>query len=166
MRLLFYAVVLLGLAQSSLALQPLELTTCSCKFLINTFLLAIEIILMLILLAATASGYTRVNSGSSCVRVTTKAECEEAARQLGHSDTSASEETVSNYPPYCYIHGGNGLWFNNQGSSTTECSSNNDCICKGKKFGQKVCHVPRTQDGSPHLGKSLRKNIPSLEEHL
>ena len=91
---------------------------------------------MIIPSAATASGYTkvtytRVNSGSACDMVTTKAECQEAARQLGHSDTSASEETVSNYPPYCYIHNGNGLWFNNQGSSATACSSNNVCICKG-----------------------------------
>ena len=42
-----------------------------------------------------------------------KEDCEEAAMQLGLPDTEASEETVSNWPPYCYFHIGNQLWFNN-----------------------------------------------------
>ena len=76
-----------------------------------------------------------VTSGSTCERVTTKAECEEAARQLGLSNTTAEEETVDDYPPYCYFTGGEWevwLWFNKNGSSTSQCSSDEVCICKGE----------------------------------
>ena len=56
-------------------------------------------------------------------------ECEEAARQLGLPDTGASEERVSNYPPFCYLHRGKSLWFNNLGTSATTCDSDDICIC-------------------------------------
>ena len=73
------------------------------------------------------AGYTRVTSGSTCDRVTSKAKCEEAARQLGLSDTTAAEETVSDWPPYCYFT--SALWFN-YGNSVNECNSNDRvCIC-------------------------------------
>ena len=76
--------------------------------------------------------YTMVWSGSTCERVTSKAECEEAASQLGLSDTTASVETTGGYPPYCYLFYGDDLYFNNDGNSRTECSSRDPCICKWK----------------------------------
>ena len=79
----------------------------------------------------TRMGYTRVTSESFCKRVMTKTECEEAARQLGLSDTSAREETVSSYPPYCYFYKGQSLWFNNNANSSTQCNSDTKvCICQ------------------------------------
>ena len=91
---------------------------------------------MIIPSAATASGYTKVISGSSCGRVRTKSDCEEAARQLGLSDTSATEEDVENWPPYCYFYNGNSLYFNKRSNGARDCDSQHAvCICKGKKFG-------------------------------
>ena len=79
----------------------------------------------------TLGEYARVTRGFKCERITSKSECEEAARQLDLSDTSASEETEWDYPPYCYLHrGSSSLWFNDQGRSDTFCDSDNICICK------------------------------------
>jgi len=77
-----------------------------------------------------AGEYIIVTSGSTCERVTSKEECEEAARQLGLSDTTAAEETSYSYPPYCYFYNGSSLYFNNQLNSDTVCSSYDPCICK------------------------------------
>ena len=74
--------------------------------------------------------YTMVTSGSNCGRVTSKAECEEAARQLGLSDNVASEESVSNWPPYCYFYNERSLWFNNYGDAVSQCTNSAACICK------------------------------------
>ena len=75
--------------------------------------------------------YTRVTSGSTCERVTTMAECEEAARKLGLSDTTAREESVSDYPPYCYFYKGRLLWFNNNANANEPCNSDSKvCICQ------------------------------------
>ena len=71
-----------------------------------------------------------VSSGSTCERVTSKAECEDAASKLGLSDTTAWEETESGYPPYCYFYDGAYLYFNKNGNSGTQCSSHGACICK------------------------------------
>ena len=87
------------------------------------------------------AGYTRVTSGSTCDRVTSKAKCEEAARQLGFSDTEASTETATDYPPYCYFWDGQSLYFNDNGNSVHECNSN-DRVC--------LCH-----SASDVCGKSL-----------
>ena len=79
------------------------------------------------------SRYIMVTSGSTCKRVTSKADCEEAARQLGISDTEASEETVADYPPYCYFYMGRSLYFNNNGNATSQCNSESRaCICQKK----------------------------------
>ena len=77
--------------------------------------------------------YIKVTDGT-CNRITSKPECEEAARQLGLSDTSASEETtVTDFPPYCYFCCGGELWFNDYGNSDGSCTSENVCICKNGK---------------------------------
>ena len=73
--------------------------------------------------------YSLVTSGNSCGRIKSKAGCEQAARQLGLSDTEASEENVSDYPPYCYIYDGKKLWFNTNGDSPSGCNSDEACIC-------------------------------------
>ena len=65
--------------------------------------------------------YHKVTSGSNCKRVTSKAECEEAARQLGLSDTEAHVEAPTpDYPKYCYYHGGS-LYFNDNADGTSTC---------------------------------------------
>ena len=79
------------------------------------------------------SEYTRVTSGPFCQRITSKTECEEAAKELGLSGTEAEEETVSDWPPNCYFStdgDGAGLWFNNDGDSAEHCDRNQICICK------------------------------------
>ena len=85
------------------------------------------------------SVYTMVTSGSTCKRVTSKADCEEAARQLGLSDTEASEETVATWPPYCYFYNGQSLYFNNNANATSQCNPDSRvCICE---------KIPGMQDG-------------------
>lgn len=72
-------------------------------------------------------------TGSGCDRITTKADCEEAARIMGLSDTVASEETSTSFPKYCYYYQGKTLWFNKGFDSPVQCSSTHPCIC-GKKW--------------------------------
>ena len=76
------------------------------------------------------SSYDLVTSGSSCERITSKDDCELAAEELGLDDTTAGEETESDYPPYCYLTFDGDLWFNNNGDSTAECTQSSRCICK------------------------------------
>ena len=80
------------------------------------------------------SSYDLVTSGSSCERITSKEECELAAEELGLDATTATEETVSDYPAYCYLSvnedGGGNLWFNRNGDSFEQCSASYSCICK------------------------------------
>ena len=80
------------------------------------------------------SSYDLVTSGSSCERITSKEECELAAEELGLDATTATEETVSDYPAYCYLsvneEGEGNLWFNRNGDSFEQCSASYSCICK------------------------------------
>ena len=58
-------------------------------------------------------------------------ECADAAKFLGLSDTSVSDDYqngVSYDPPYCYFEGGS-LKFN-QGNNYGSCSSSDMCLCK------------------------------------
>lgn len=74
--------------------------------------------------------YTNVTMGSSCERITTKEDCEDAARELRLSDTTAWEETNAKWPPGCYVNV-KYLYFNKNSSATTKCNSlNMVCICK------------------------------------
>ena len=75
-------------------------------------------------------GYTRVSNGHNCSRVTSKEECEHAARQLELAGTVASEESISSWPPYCYFASGQTLWFNQNGNSSKKCKPSRVCICK------------------------------------
>ena len=80
-------------------------------------------------------GYTGISIGSECKRVTSKAECEEAAIQLGLSDLEASEETAPDWPPYCYFYQMKTLYFNNDGYAISECDDYSKvCICKKGKM--------------------------------
>ena len=56
-----------------------------------------------------------VKSGSTCIRITSKAECEKASIDLGLSGNVAEYET-SGYPPYCYIWD-NEVYFNDNGNA-------------------------------------------------
>ena len=87
----------------------------------------------------TGASYTMVTSVSTCVRVTSKAECEEAAHQLGLSDTTATGERESDWPPYCYLDWEDDLWFNRNGNSEAPCLSDEVCICKSN-IGEVNCY--------------------------
>ena len=89
--------------------------------------------------------YTTVKDASNCQwPITSKEECEEAARELEGLDvheqlgTSASLQSNQHFPPFCYsfwtgFNTERTLWFNNMGSSTTTCNNFDICICH--KFG-------------------------------
>ena len=61
--------------------------------------------------------------------MTTKVECEAAARGLGLSDTTATEESTSDWPPYCYFYR-NELYFNTAFGSSASCFDQVQCVCK------------------------------------
>ena len=65
----------------------------------------------------------------SCSRVKSMSECETAARALGLSDTTVTNdgENWSSDPPYCYFEGG-ALKYN-PGRNTGSCSGSDVCIC-------------------------------------
>ena len=74
--------------------------------------------------------------GTSCQRIETKAECEQAARQLGLSDTTANEGSWVGNAPYCgrtsdtaYTRPGS-LRFNKKFDSKAKCSGGYECLCK------------------------------------
>ena len=77
--------------------------------------------------------WDRVTKGSTCERITSKAECKLAGEQLGLAN-SVKEETTSDWPPYCYFYKGplwDTLYFNNAGNSEVQCNSDDKvCICK------------------------------------
>merc|ERR1712150_374330 len=67
----------------------------------------------------TPVSYKKVESGSErCERITSKAECEEAAKQLELTDTTATQGTRSQSPPYCFFSNGGYLYFNKNVDST------------------------------------------------
>ena len=79
------------------------------------------------------SSFTRVdNSGTQCNRIRTRSLCERAARILGLSDTSASDDTDGNGPdsdpPYCYFESST-LTFNQDATNTGGCSTSDVCLC-------------------------------------
>ena len=59
-----------------------------------------------------------------------KTECQKAATKLGLSDTEATKENVTDWPPYCYFHNEESLYFNENGNADSECTGNRVCICK------------------------------------
>ena len=83
----------------------------------------------------------RVTSGSSCERITTKEDCETAARELGLSDAEADVNDDASYPPYCYFHKSGHLIFNTNGQATAPCSDLRSCICKTASRWGVTCGV-------------------------
>jgi len=75
---------------------------------------------------------TVVKSGSTCERITSMAECEEAARMHGLSDTSATENSYSSGPPYCYYKPGTvRLYYNSDiNNNNSPCTCERNCLCK------------------------------------
>jgi len=74
--------------------------------------------------------YKAVYSGRACERITSRRECEAAARQRGLKKTWALEEDTRIGPPYCYYWRQSGLYFNNNFDSAKECSIAQGCLCK------------------------------------
>ena len=75
--------------------------------------------------------YEKKFYGTSCRRIRTRRECEEAARQLGFPDTSADQMNSNNYPEYCFTRYDK-LFFNS-GSDINpnyECHPNEICFCR------------------------------------
>ena len=85
-----------------------------------------------------AQEYAMVSSGSTCQRVTSKAECEEAARQLGLIDTGASELSNSEFPAYCYYKPAEEHLYFNTNTDNTLCTSERNCLCK-RNTGEVNC---------------------------
>jgi hypothetical protein len=78
--------------------------------------------------------YSEINSGtcgsvSGRINIADKATCETAASNLGFSDTTAIEQSKSDYPSGCYENSDGNLVYNTDSSSTTSCSSNTPCLC-------------------------------------
>jgi len=79
--------------------------------------------------------YYRETSGTNCARITTKADCEAAAGGL-----TATEETASGWPPYCYFYHGH-LFFNkytngNTGRLAQPCRADTmECLCEEVVYG-------------------------------
>lgn len=74
-------------------------------------------------------------TGMTCERVTSKADCEMAATQLGLLDTEASDEDTPDYPPYCYLFEGRSLYFNANGNGY-RANSDSVYICRLQTFGK------------------------------
>ena len=96
--------------------------------------------------AATATAtrsYSSVSNEDICERITTKGDCETAARELGLSDTTAVDPAnmsgnPANYPPNCYYKPGNPtnlkLLFNADFTSNASCSNERNCLCISGKI--------------------------------
>ena len=86
--------------------------------------------------------YEVVTTRSECSRVTSLADCETAARELGLSDTTASDDGqdgVTFDPPYCYFESSR-LKFNSLGTNTGACTPYDQCICATSTTGQRGMH--------------------------
>jgi len=78
--------------------------------------------------ATNVQAFSMVRSGSTCERITSMAECEEAAGKLGLFDTSATTNDYSGGPPYCYYKTGEKrLYYNTNNNNPCTCERN--CLC-------------------------------------
>ena len=66
---------------------------------------------------------------ATCVMLTNIAQCNAAATSLGLPDKVALQESESVYPPGCYYHSSNNLYYNTLSTSTVTCSENSECLC-------------------------------------
>ena len=76
----------------------------------------------------------------SCEFVKSFQKCESAAHQLGLSDVSAEDDGQSGTsadPPFCYFEDGS-LKFNNLGTNTGPCTTNDLCLCIENNFCAKI----------------------------
>ena len=87
------------------------------------------------ILSLSLSGYRLFTSGDSCERLTTKQECDAAAKELGLKNPSgyseASEVSGDHRPPYCLWHQDTFIWFSTSFHTSVSCSETTKCICKG-----------------------------------
>ena len=63
--------------------------------------------------------------------MTTKSECETAAKALGVSDITAVDDGqngATHDPPFCYFEE-NSLKFNGVGTNTGACTTSDQCLC-------------------------------------
>ena len=95
---------------------------------------------LLIIQTLNLGEYIKVTSGNNCKRLTSVEECEEAARQLGLSDTEAQQIKGLSSQPFCYLyHTGTGnsrgayLKFNKISNASAPCNSDRICICRRGK---------------------------------
>ena len=76
----------------------------------------------------------------SCDFVRSASECESAANELGLADVTVIDDGqngVSFDPPFCYFEGGS-LKYNNEGTNTGSCTTNDHCVCRQKDFCAKT----------------------------
>ena len=97
-----------------------------------------------------------------CNNIKTFSECEAAAKQLGLSDTTATDDGQNGFdrdPPYCYFES-DSLKFNYGGTNTGLCGSNNDkCLCYTQT-------PPSTTPGTtlPHTAPPVRQCSRTCKE--
>ena len=80
------------------------------------------------------------DSAISCDFIRSASECESAANELGMSDITVVDDGQNSGtydPPFCYFEGGS-LKFNNLGTNTGPCTSNDQCLCRQNDFCAKT----------------------------
>ena len=107
------------------------------------------------------AGAVSVTSGTCTTNgrtsISSKAACEGAAKALGWSHTTATEETTSSWPKGCYKSSGGNLYFNSA-SSGTACQPTKVCACGSAGAYTKATHA-RT---APH---SIRCMVEDAATH-
>jgi len=107
------------------------------------------------------AGYVIVTSGH-CQRITSKADCEAAVSELGLSlaVSTAMEENVNGWPPYCY-YDTQRLYFNLNTNSDKPCDRDNGrCLCVDPADFNVEWHV------SAEMGGSQEERLARLETNL
>ena len=96
------------------------------------------------------SEYSLVTAGRECIRITTKDQCEKAAKSLGMDDVEASTvegKFQETNPPFCFykqdeLHR-HRLRFNWNGAGMGNCSTVRNCLCLTKegKYSSKMSRL-------------------------
>ena len=113
---------------------------------------------LLLLLSTSCVSFTHASiefetktSGKCNNYVTSMSECNRAAKVLGFSDTTSTNDYnghVSYDPRGCYYEGGS-LKFNSEMTNTGSCSTSDQCLCR-KSSGSNSVFCDINHDGSHH----------------
>ena len=92
--------------------------------------------------------YFLLTSGTCDHYIMSSAECDEAAEQLGLSDTTSTESSWTSYAPGCFQNSDNNIIVNTNSASTADCGAfSSSCICKRPDYEVcETCQVGRYQN--------------------